>query len=291
MRGMPVLRSLLQLAGSALLFSVGWTASGASARPTPASPAGAVVAPAEPAACADPLAMAANATLVGEVRDARRDLALAQERIQSSAPPAEILPGRLQASPEDWARRATDDNVTLRVPCSRWDGAQSFTVHGQRRQSHMRRAGEAGRRADFLGLVPEERETLAQVYGRTQTRVWQSIRQVCESEVDYRAAVADEGELDDARRVAACRDALVVASDPATRRSYHEAMSLRASGRKAEHLDGRGRVIFALTGAPEVLFDEMKRTFGTESATRLIDHGVSCFDESAYDLRSTEPGG
>jgi hypothetical protein len=287
---MPVLRSLLHLAGSALLLSVGWAASGARTH-VPASSPVLVAGPSEPAACADPLAMAANATLVGEVRDARRDLALAQERILASAPPAEVLPGRLQASPADWARRAADDNVILRVPCSRWDGAQSLTVHGVHRHSHMRRPGEAGRRADFLGLVSEERETLAQLYGRTQSRLWQSIRQVCEAEAEYREAVADANELEDVHRIAACRDALVVASDPATRRAYHEVMALRASGRAAEHLDGRARVIFALSGAPEILFDEMKRTFGSEAAVRLVDHGVTCFDESAYDLRSAEPGG
>lgn len=288
---MPFTRPLLHLAGAVVVFSVGWIASGARHR-APSTPLPSPTqAAAEPATCTDPLAMAANATLVGEVRDVRRDLALARERLEANAPPAEILPGRLQAAPEDWARRAADDNVTLRLPCSRWDGPQAFTVYGAHRQSHMRRVGEASRRADFLGLVPEERETLAQVYGRTQSRVWQSIRQVCEADADFRAAVADMGEIDDARRVTACRDTFVEVGSPATRRTFHEVASLRATGRStsAEKLDGRARVLYALTGAPEILFDEMKRTFGQESAARLIDHGVSCFDESAYDLRAGEP--
>lgn len=285
---MPITRPILNLAGAALVFVSGWTLH----RPPPARAVPASTG-SEPTACSDPLAMAANATLVGEVRDARNDLALARERSKATIPAAEILPGGLQASADDWARRATDDRLTLHVPCSRWNGSPSFTIHGARKSSHMRRSGDATRRADFLGLEPGERETLAQVYTRTQSRVWQSIRQVCESGDDYRKAIADETDVNDGDRVAACRVVLVDATDVATRRAYRDVVAIRASGHndRSEQLDRRARVLFVLTGAPEVLYDEMKRTFGRDNAARLIDNGVSCFDENAYDLRGAEPGG
>ena len=282
---MPITRPLLHLAGAALVFAAGF----ALHRPAPA-PVLPKIAGAEPATCTDPLAMAANATLVGEVREARQDLALAKERMQANAVPVDALPGRLQASAEEWARRANDDGVLLRTPCARWDGTQSFNIHSARRGAHRRRHGDAESRLD---LDERERSTLTEVYARTHARLWQSIRQVCESDADYRTAIADATELDDAGRVAACRDAVIAVSDATTLRAYHDVVAVRASGHadRGAQLDHRAGVLFALTGAPEVLFDEMTRTFGRESATRLIDHGVSCFDENAYDLRGGEPGG
>jgi hypothetical protein len=65
---------------------------------------------------------------------------------------------------------------------------------------------------------------------------------------------------------------------------------LRAAGAGIERTSGVAqRVMFAVTSGPTALFDEMVKALGREKATRAIDNGVLCLDETLYDFRPPAP--
>ena len=299
-------RPALTVVAAAVAFLGGWAcartegpeparadAASGGARPTHAE---------EPEACTDRLAMEANANLVEQIRAYRTRLDLAEARSQEAerklASVADAPPARVVTTREEWARMAAQRTIRLRVPCARWNTGQSYTVRrvgrhglGIRRAS---RSFETGSRADAAGLSPEELETLEGVYDRTHKRTWAAMRSACEASAAYREAVASREpggvDLTDRERVEHCRS-LVDPDDPSTRAALVRVAELHAASAGIDRAStDEQRIVFALTRGPADLFEEMSRTFGREKATRAVDNGVVCVDETLFDLRRADEG-
>jgi hypothetical protein len=251
--------------------------------------------------CSDPIAMEANANLVGQVREYKRRLDLAEERTREAesklARAASVAAARLAAPQEEWARMAREGTVRLRVPCGSWDHGGRFSlrraVHGGTvRVGSMSRHVEMRQRAEAAGLTEEELESLAEVYRRVQSGTWAAMKASCEANAEFRESMTDPEDTSDESRISACRAAMLDVTTDSGRLAIANVAQLRAVGATSERArDGAERVMFALTNAPQALDDEMARTFGREKAKRAIDNGVVCFDETLFDLKAQDSDG
>ena len=297
-------RHAMTFVALAAVFCGGWAAgrtatAHALARTDVGTPAsGQAVDPAT--SCTDRLAMEANANLVGQVHDYRSRLTAVERRAQEAelerTKAAEGPPARLVTSRAEWARMAREGTIRVRVPCSRPDRHPRFFV--QRTHQHgigisgSVRTFEAQNRAFAAGLSEHELEALADAYTRTQARTWAAMRSVCEANAGFRESIEnrdEEAELTDEARIDDCRAHLLDIDEPDARAGLARVAELHAAGAGIDRTrTDAQRVAFALTSSPAALFDEMVRVLGREKATRVIDNGVLCLDETLFDLRAGE---
>ena len=290
----------------ALVFAGGWLAASLSkekpsarAEVLPQARLAGGSAAAEPTSCTDRLAMEANANLVGQVHEARGQLALAQSHTLATerklAAIAQAPSPRLVTSAEEWARMAKEGTIRVRMPCSRWNAGGRYAVRTTKRGSlttGSSRNFETARRADTAGLSSEEQETLAEVYTRTHARSWAAMRSACESNADYREAIAEQDEPSEQVKMTLCSARLLDVNEPSTRVALTRVAELRAAGAGLERAGSDAeRVAFAFTDGPSILHDELVKALGREKATRAVDNGVLCVDESVYDVRQADPEG
>lgn len=299
-------RRALTLVALAATFGGGWTAGRGSnahaSRPDVSAidPALAPGAGGPAPSCTDPLAMEANANLVGQVHDYRGRLAAAEQRAKSAererARAAEVPPARLVTSPAEWARMAREGTIHVRVPCSRPEDGGHFMVR-RPRQGGMGvgraiRNGEMRSRAELAGLSPQELETLGEAYGRAHTRTWAAMRSACEANESFREAMEardQDDPLTDEQRIDHCRVRVLDVDDPSTRAALTRVAELHAAGAGIERTaNDEQRVAFALANAPAALFAEMVGTLGREKTTRAIDAGILCLHETVFDLRGAD---
>ncbi|HVH43029.1 MAG TPA: hypothetical protein VM925_11820 [Labilithrix sp.] len=280
-------------------FGVGWAAAGMSGRRDTARADLAVGASTGASsalddACIDRHAMAANANLVEQVGDYRRRLDVANEQAAGTHDAARSLanepPRRLVPPRDEWARMARDGTIRVRVPCSRWDADGSFTVVGADGAAGTEAAGSgAGGRMAVAGLSAEELEALGATYERAHAKTWAAMRSTCEGSVAFRAYIDEheqDAELTDERRVAYCASSFLDMREPPVRRAIGYVAQLRASGAGIERAKSdEQRVAFALSNASTDLYREMVTTLGRDKATRAIENGVGCIEETVYDLR------
>ncbi len=277
------------------LFGSGWAA-GRLGRPGLARASETVGAPTSPApadSVIDPIALQANANLVGQLGECRRDLGAARtqttEAERRATEAANALPAQIVTPREEWSRMASGGTVRLRVPCASYDSNGISDLDG---------------RAKVVGLSPEELEALAGAYRKTHERTWRSIRATCEGEATFSARVKSVQErarrrrgaafeLGEAQLVDLCRPLVLEPDETTTRSTWSEVAQLRGAGRGSERArDDRERFAFALTESERVLLDEMVRAVGREKALRAVDHGILCLQETTYETRPPpEPQG
>ena len=256
-------------------------------------------APDPAASCTDRLAMEANANLVGQVHDYRSRLTLAEQRIKvADLERAKVLhgvPAALLPSAAEWARMARDGTLRLRLPCSRPDERGGYAVRrSQETAIGILRSplnGDFRERMRAAGLSTEELETIEDAYGRTHRRTWDTIRSACEASAGYRSAMAAhaEGEMSDEGRIEECKDHVLDIEEPSTRAALRRVAELHAADAAIERTtNDEQRIAFALTSATATLFDEMVRALGREKATRAIDNGILCLEETLFDLNAPE---
>ncbi len=242
--------------------------------------------------------MEANANLVGQVHDYRSRLTVIERRAKEAelerAKAAGEPPARLVASRAEWGRMAREGTIRVRVPCAGPGHGSHFAVHRVRqRGSGLGRSGdgfETRERAAAAGLSPQELEALAEAYTRTHARTWAAMRSACEADVGFRESMEGRDpndELTDEERIDECRSHVLDIDAPSARAGLTRAAELQAvgAGMNGATTDEQ-RVAFALASSPAALFDEMVRALGREKATRAIDNGVLCLDETLFDLRT-----
>jgi hypothetical protein len=292
-------RRLASFVALGAVFLAGWGAARANAKPV--VPQRDALTPSARAAeaCTDHLAMEANANLVGQVQDYKRQLTFALDRAtdaeQRAMTVANAPPARIVSSREEWGRMARDRSIRVKAPCETWSSTPRFSTRKQGSGFSVgtrigRSRMESNQRAALAGISAEELETLGEAYQRVHARTWAAMRSTCEAQPAFREWIAShEDEVDDLtdmRRIEICRSTSLDVNDPNTRPALLHMAELRATGQGGERAaSDEERIAFAVTNAPAVLFDEMVKTLGREKAIRAIDNGIVCVDETAYDLR------
>ena len=285
---------LAMLGTSALAFALGWASRPVARGPLrdigpidAADPAGAAAVSAV-GAC-DPEPMKANANLVAQLMDLRREKVVADVRASetarklAAATRARSLPAAIASDRDEWARMAASGRVRVRTPCDTWSSPRRFGVVSPsgRGVSVASARDEARRRAYAAGLGEEELEAMAHAYERAHARTWEQMRLACAEGPLFAEALAESGADTDADRVAICQTSLLP-DDEATRSSLLRMASARATGRTSGGGAPAERVAFALAASAEVLFDEVSKMVGVERATRAADLGFLCTNETVY---------
>lgn len=288
----PASRYVIGALGAIAMFAVG-RASRSERAPTsvdtsPARGAG------DTPTCIDRPTLAANANLVDQVTDYRRRVDRVREEVANAAKAgnadASSLRGRLLGSPDDWRRMARDRTIRVRVPCDTWSSGGTFSISRAGHPAGITVAASmASERAEASGLSEAELQALGEAYDRARARTWTEMRPTCEKNDAYRKLLAERDEktaLDDAFRVSTCLAATLDVEDPAARSALQEVAALRARGAGSERAGSDvERIAFALTNATGRLAEEMIHSLGVDAATRALDHGIVCFEETVYDLR------
>lgn len=282
--------ALISAAIAAAAFALGWmTHPRPAVAASPASPLSPSEAPAS-AACSEGDAMKANQNLVDQLQEAKRlqmvaegQAALAELRAKS-AERDKAKPSMLRSNRDEWARMAKDGKFRLRTPCSSWAGSSTF-----RQVTPGRRSGATVGRSDMhtrlgaAGFEPEDRELLATAYEKAHSRTWQSIKGACEEGPFFKEAISESNAESDADRVSIC-EASLLPNEAHVRAAMKRVAESHSAGNPMPGTEPQDRVAFALSESVDVLYDEMKKAFGEEKATRLMDFGVLCTNEASYDL-------
>lgn len=133
-------------------------------------------------------------------------------------------------------------------------------------------------------------EALSEASDRALARTWAAMRRACEEDGIFRArmrGLAGE-DLTDKMRVEICGGTVLHLNDPAARAALTRVAELHAAGAGVDRtVNDAQRVADALMSASTVLYDETARVLGREKATRAIDDGVLCLDETLFDVRDS----
>lgn len=270
----------LRYAALPVAFAIGWAAH----RPAVVPRAEAIAALPVAAAgtgCVDTAAMKANENLVAQLQDQRRAALAATESARDAqgrlarANEARRVPAAVAPARDEWARMARTKRVRLRTPCASWDA-------GGRGRAH-----ELRRRAADAGLGEGELDALAAAYEAAHARTWKAMRAACEEGPLFAQAIAESAPSSDGDRVAICQASLLPDEDGA-RGAVQRVAESRAAGKGVPGASPEERVAWAIGESTEVLFDEMKRALGEETALRAIDEGVICTEERVVDTSPSE---
>jgi hypothetical protein len=281
-----------------LLFAVGGSA-GVRAPAAPRVSVEPARAPSAVSACVDADAMAANESLVGQIREANARLRSAEERgrelTAALAARARAAPQAIEPAREEWSSMARARTLRVRTPCARLGAAPGFwvtTPYGGRGHGSSHRGGSLPGRAEAARLSEEELEALASSYGRAHERTWATMKGACAAAGVRLPDDENEREAEDHERIRACKARLIQPAVEEVRVAAVRVAELRAAGATvARTRSERERVLFALTESASVLFEEMTRSLGREKAARAVDYGVLCLDETIYVLSETSPSG
>lgn len=279
----------------AAFFYAGWATAEAKARSLLVrvdDEAGGAGVSADGPTCVDRSAMDANANLVEQVGDLRRRFERAREdalaatlavEASRAASPSHVVPTR-----EEWARMGRDGTIRMRLPCTAWDGTGTYSVSSATGEEHDGAAPGGGLRTRVAGLSDAELEAVSEAYARALSKTWAAMRDACEANAAYRASLAELESRDTpppAVRMALCTSAALDMQDDGARRAVAYVAQLRAAGVGIDRATSdEQRVGFALSNASATLYEEVAHALGRERATRALDNGVGCFDETVFDV-------
>ena len=287
-------------AAIALAFGVGWVASSVARGRIVAVPSASAAEAKESkepkeVACIDRAAMEANANLVAQLSEARREKSAADERMRdaetklAAVASARATPRAAGGDRDEWARMARDGRVRLRTPCTSWSSGRAFGRIGVGRRSFLSSGGahELRERARAAGLEDGELETLEQAYTRAHARTWTEMRAACEEGKFFKEAIEESGPTSDADKIGICQASLLP-NEPGPRAAMRRMAEARAAGTASPGRSAEERVSFALGRSVEVLFEEMTNALGREKAERALDYGVLCTNEITYEDVATD---
>jgi hypothetical protein len=292
-------RPVCEVLALGIVFSSGWTLARLRGAPLPATAEAAAIAerPADgEATCRDPQAMAANANLVEQVGEYRKRFELAREQTSAAvrsqealtnAPPVRFVPTR-----DQWARMARDATVHVRMPCSQWNASASYSVvRGDGSRTIDVDGARSLERTKIAGLSDAELDLLAETYGRATAKVWAAMQASCERNPTYRENMAEhEADASASARIDTCARTELDTGEASANVALVEVAAIHAAGGGIERTrNDTQRIAFALTNASKTLYEEMVHSLGRNNATRAIEGGIGCLDETVYDFRQPPP--
>jgi hypothetical protein len=289
---------LTAFAVAGLVFAAGWA--GGSRSVSKEARAG-TAPPTEGATCTDRAAMEANANLVDQVHDYRTRLGRVERGHVSGLTEPKVAPAmpvsstKLFPAADEWARMARDGIVRVRVPCASWDMSSTTELRtlatGSGRVAGRARMGRSfGALAETAGLSESEGDALKEAYARVVQQTWAKVQKACESRPSFTEAMTGVEDPDDGVRLGACQHDLAPSHDPAAAATLRRVAELHAASAGVDRATSdEQRILFAITSTPKMLYEEMIHSLGHDKTLRVIDYGLTCFNETVYDARDVEP--
>ncbi|MFO0676102.1 MAG: hypothetical protein U0169_06190 [Polyangiaceae bacterium] len=243
--------------------------------------------------------LAANANLVDQVREANeRATAAEARRLEAEGALARSearAPGSLVASKDEWTAAVKDERIRVRTPCpTQRSSVQFASMEPTRRSGSVSHRGDLAGRARAAGISDAELATLDEVYVRVHRKTWAKMATDCPVMPDAR--LESDGDDDartrvlttDVERIRNCQGVLLSPDRLDVKDAIRNVAELRARGAGFDRAKtAEARILYALSQSGEVLFEELKATFGREKAARIADYGIVCLDETVYSARET----